>query len=120
MNVDGERPGPRIVPDATLEQAILNLFNNAADVSPNEVEIDARWDRNLLEIDVLDRGPGIPDDLARKLGHETVTTRSDGHGIGLVLAFAAIERSGGSLAFSPRMGGGTRAHVRLPLKGMVA
>jgi len=120
MNVDGERPGPRIVPDATLEQAILNLFNNAADVSPNEVEIDARWDRNLLEIDVLDRGPGIPDDLARKLGHETVTTRSDGHGIGLVLAFAAIERSGGSLAFSPRLGGGTRAHVRLPLKGMVA
>ena len=31
-----------------------------------------------------------------------------------------IGRSGGSLAFSPRLGGGTRAHVRLPLKGMVA
>ena len=38
VDLQGERPGPRIVPDATLDQALLNLFNNAADVSPAEVE----------------------------------------------------------------------------------
>jgi two-component system sensor histidine kinase RegB len=120
VDLPGERPGPRIVPDATLEQALLNLFNNAADVSPAEVEISARWSRNVLELEVQDRGPGIPDDIARRLGHETVTTRADGHGIGLVLAFAAIERSGGTLAYAARDGGGTCARVGLPLDPLLA
>ncbi len=119
IELRGERPGPRLVPDATLEQALLNLFNNAADVSPAAVDIAAQWSRTALELDVLDRGPGIADDIARRLGHETLTTRADGHGIGLVLAFAAIERSGGSLRFSARAGGGTCASVRLPLDALV-
>jgi two-component system sensor histidine kinase RegB len=119
IDLRGERPGPRLVPDATLEQALLNLFNNAADVSPAAVDIAAQWSRTTLELEVLDRGPGIADDIARRLGHETLTTRADGHGIGLVLAFAAIERSGGSLRFSARAGGGTCASVRLPLDALV-
>lgn len=120
VDLQGERPGPRIVPDATLDQALLNLFNNAADVSPAEVWINARWSHHVLECEVLDRGPGIPDGIARRLGHETVTTRADGHGIGLVLAFAAIERSGGALAYSARDGGGTCARVSLPLARLLA
>ena len=119
IELRGERPGPRLVPDATLDQAFLNLFNNAADVSPAEVDITARWSRTALELDVLDRGPGIPEEIARRLGHETLTTRADGHGIGLVLAFAAIERSGGTLRYSTRHGGGTCASVRLPLDSLV-
>ena len=111
----GERPGPRIIPDATVEHALLNLFNNAADASPGEVEIVAHWDADGLQVDVFDRGPGIPEALRDRLGHDTVTTREDGHGLGLVLASAAIERSGGALSFSSRPEGGTRTSVRLPL-----
>jgi len=48
-----------------------------------------------------------------------VSTRSDGYGMGLVLAYAAIERSGGQLDFAPREGGGTVAHLRLPLLGLL-
>jgi signal transduction histidine kinase len=36
-------------------------------------------------------------------------------GMGLVLAYAAIGRSGGQLTFNAREGGGTMAQVRLPL-----
>jgi signal transduction histidine kinase len=36
-------------------------------------------------------------------------------GMGVVLAFAAIERSGGTLQFGPRPGGGTCAQVSLPV-----
>lgn len=111
----GSQPGPRIVPDATLEQALLNLFNNAADASPGSVDLVARWDEQSLELDVLDRGKGIPANLVGRLGREAVTTRADGHGIGLVLAFAAIERSGGTLSFSARNGGGTLARIQLGL-----
>jgi signal transduction histidine kinase len=35
--------------------------------------------------------------------------------MGVVLAYAAIERSGGQLTFRARDGGGTNAQVRLPL-----
>jgi two-component system, sensor histidine kinase RegB len=118
--LDGSRPAPRIAPDATLEQALLNLFNNAADASPAAVDIAARWDARRLEVDVADRGPGIPPAIADRLGHEAVTTRAEGAGIGLVLAFAAIERSGGTLAFTAREGGGTCARVTLPLESMIA
>lgn len=119
IDLRGERPGPRLVPDATLEQALLNLFNNAADASPSSVDIVANWSGAALEIEVLDRGPGIADNIARRIGRETLTTRKDGHGIGLVLAFAAIERSGGKLCFSGRDGGGTRACVSLPLDSLM-
>jgi len=115
VDLQGERPGPRIAVDATLEQALLNLFNNAADASPSEVTIDAHWAAEELRVEVLDRGPGIAPEIGQRLGHDPVTTRGEGHGFGVVLAQSAIERMGGSLAFSTRHGGGTAVQVRLPL-----
>jgi two-component system sensor histidine kinase RegB len=120
VDLSGAHPGPRIAADATLEQALLNLFNNAADASPNSVEIHARWSEAELRLAVNDRGPGIAADIEPRLGRDPVTTRDDGHGFGVVLAYAAIERSGGRLAFAPRPGGGTTAQVTLPLAGMLA
>ena len=111
----GARPGPLVVMDATLEQALLNLFNNAADASPAGVEVDARWDNEELQVRILDAGGGIAPQLHERLGRELVTTRDDGHGMGLMLASAAIERSGGTLLLANREGGGTVATVRLPL-----
>lgn len=115
LRSEGPRPGPRVVIDATFDQALLNLFNNAADASPGEVAIDARWQPDALELLVLDRGRGIPAARLPDLGREPFSTRVEGFGMGLVLARAAIERSGGQLAFEARAGGGTTARVRLPL-----
>jgi signal transduction histidine kinase len=44
-----------------------------------------------------------------------VTTRESGAGLGVVLAYAAVERCGGEISFAPREGGGTLARIRLPL-----
>jgi len=115
LRLEGTRPGPVVAMDATLGQALLNLLNNAADASPDQVELEAHWDARQLEVRVLDRGPGIAADLQARLGRETVTTRDEGLGMGLVLAYAAIERSVGRLEFSPREGGGTVARARMPL-----
>ena len=114
----GARPGPPLAVDATLDQAVLNLFNNAADASPDKVEIQARWDERELQLLVLDRGSGIASEVQRRLGRDLVTTRHEGHGMGLVLAYAAIERSGGQLTFAARDGGGTIAQLRLPLEAL--
>jgi two-component system sensor histidine kinase RegB len=119
VHLQGARPGPRIVADATLGQALLNLFNNAADASPDDVEITAQWDAELLQVSVLDRGGGIASAVQMRLGRDLVTTRPDGLGMGLVLAYSAIERSGGELGLAPRAGGGTIARVRLPLAALL-
>ena len=116
----GDGPAPLIAPEPTLEQALCNVFDNAGDASPREVEIAARWDARALAIDVLDRGAGIPPLLRARLGREPLTTRADGHGLGLVLAFAAVERAGGSISFGARAGGGTRARIELPLAALGA
>jgi two-component system sensor histidine kinase RegB len=116
----GAVAAPLIAPQATLEQALCNVFDNAGDASPRDVEIDARWDARALAIDVLDRGPGIASPLRARLGREPITTRAEGHGLGLVLAFAAVERAGGRIDFDARAGGGTRARIELPLAALGA
>jgi two-component system sensor histidine kinase RegB len=116
VQLDGPRPAPRIIAEATLEQALLNLFNNAADASAADVDIHAAWDAKTLRMEVADRGPGIPPEIVSRLGREPVTTRESGAGLGVVLAYAAIERCGGEISFSSRDGGGTLARVRLPLE----
>ena len=120
VRLAGTRPGPRLAMDGTLGQAFLNLFNNAADASPDKVEIEGSWDNQALRIRVLDRGVGIAGDVRERLGRDVVSTRGEGRGVGVMLAFTAIERSGGELELSAREGGGTVAQVFLPLEALRA
>jgi len=104
--------------DQTLLQALINFLNNAADVSPHWVELRALQDRlNPLKlvIEVRDRGPGIAPELRQRLGKSPVTSKATGgHGAGVLIAQAAIERFGGSVAISARRSGGTCVRVELP------
>lgn len=120
VRVEGAIPGPRIAADASLEQALLNLFNNAADASPDQVAIQAAWDTRQVRLEVLDRGKGIPPEISGRLGLDLVSTRDDGTGIGVVLALSAVEQSGGTLSITDRAGGGTVAEVLLPLTSLGA
>jgi two-component system sensor histidine kinase RegB len=115
VRIHGDTPPPRVMADSTVEQAFLNLFNNAADASPDHVDIDAAWNALALTLHVADRGQGIAPDLARRLGSEAITTRDAGVGIGVMLAYSAIERCGGKVELRRREGGGTVAEVMLPL-----
>jgi two-component system sensor histidine kinase RegB len=109
-------PAPGISTEGSLEQAILNLLNNAADASPQAVEMECGCDSGNLRILIQDRGPGIAPELADRLGKPFFTTKHEtGTGIGLRLAKMAVDRAGGSLKLSNRPGGGARAEVILPL-----
>jgi two-component system sensor histidine kinase RegB len=109
-------PLPEIRAERSLEHAIVNLLNNAADASPDTVEFVCRWSPGALKILIQDRGPGFPAELGNALGEVYLTTkRGKGTGIGLLLAKTAIRRAGGTLMLSNRSGGGARAEVILPL-----
>jgi two-component system sensor histidine kinase RegB len=111
----GEGPAPEIVGEETVRQTLINILNNAADASPQDVEVEGRWDANDLTIEVRDRGPGISEDAASRAGRGLFSTKTGGQGIGLLLANATIERLGGSVTLFNREGGGGCTRVRLPL-----
>ncbi len=102
--------------DTTLEQALLNLLNNAADASSGSVEISLSNNNHKVIIDILDRGLGFPEEVLAQMGEEFITTKGEqGMGIGLFLANATLERLGGDIAFLARDGGGAIARVMLPI-----
>lgn len=102
-----------IAADPILEQALLNLLNNAAEANGSAavaVEIEMRITEARVVIQVLDRGhfhelPAQP----------FTSTKPGGLGLGLFLSRAAAERYGGSLDFRARPQGGTIAQLELPV-----
>lgn len=115
--MEGPRPAPLIHPDLALQQAIMNLLNNAGDVSQDSVQVEVLWDDNNVRVRVIDQGPGISPELADKLGEILVTTKppEKGTGLGLFLTNITMHRLGGKLRLSNCEGGGACAELLLPL-----
>ena len=106
---------PQIVIEATLEQAVTNLLNNAADASNAEIEIELGWDHGRVRIFIEDAGPGFPVEVLRQAGRAPLSARNGGAGIGLLLAISAIGRLGGHIALDNPDGGGGRVNIELPV-----
>jgi len=110
LHLNGVRPGPVVREDAIMVSVLSTLLNNAADVSPDDLVLEAEWDVETLRLRVLDRGPGLGE----------AGDKEDGWGVGLMLAQAALERLDGNLALTPRPGGGLVAAVTIPLSRLAA
>lgn len=106
---------PRILGDITLQQALINLLNNAADASNAPVNIFIQWNKTEVQIDIHDLGPGIPMEIAERLGQTFLSTKSKGLGLGLFLTHATINRLGGTVHLYNHEQGGTLTEVRVPL-----
>lgn len=111
MTLQGPQPAPFIAVDRTLQQAILNLLDNAADaqgLNEEPLEFRARWSAENLRLDIVDSGPGPPAENWQRLGRagystKTIATESPGGlGIGLFLSNATIERLGGTVELRHR------------------
>lgn len=104
-----------IVAERTLTQALINILNNAADASPNAVQLVSGWTAEELLLEITDRGPGIVTDLHNRLGKTPVSTKKEGLGLGLYLAHATLQRLGGTVTISNRNNGGALTRITLPL-----
>jgi two-component system sensor histidine kinase RegB len=109
--------GARILDERVVRQSLINLLNNAADASPEELTLRALWDEHTLDIDILDRGPGLHPDKAGNIGRHQDSDKEYGMGLGLLLSHATLRKFGGVVELSDRSGGGTRTYIRLPLLG---
>jgi two-component system, sensor histidine kinase RegB len=113
----GSQPAPRMLTEQTLSQALINLLNNAADASPEAIEVDGRCQDGALLVDIRDRGTGLTPEVLSQAGEAFYTTKAPGGGlgIGLFLANATIERARGKVRLTNRPGGGAVTSVVLPL-----
>ena len=120
VSVDKRTPPPRIVAEETLRQAIANVIINAAQASPQHVEVSADWSGSDLVVVVCDYGRGIDPAVLHRLGKQAGSTKGPdgGMGLGLILSVATLESLGGRLELVNLRDGGVRAEIRVPLRAI--
>lgn len=105
----------RIQTDATLPQALLNLLDNAAQASRDDIDVTLHALPGTVRLSIRDHGPGIPAALSDSLGQPFVSSKGEGRGLGVFLANASLERLGGRLAMRNHPEGGALTEVELPV-----
>jgi len=100
-----------------MQQVLINLLNNGAEAMGNKgtLRVQLRETPGGAEIDVEDRGPGIPRELQSRLFDPFFTTKSEGTGLGLSVSRRIIEAHGGTIRFATDSKG-TTFTVLLPKK----
>ena len=112
----GSAPIIAIVSDPALRQVIGNVIDNAVDVSPDWVGIEAAREGDALSLSVTDRGPGFPADILARLGQPYRSTKGQpGGGLGLFLLVNVMRKMGGEVRAANRDEGGARVTMVLPL-----
>ena len=117
---------PRDLPEVPMDfsfmmKAFFNLLDNALKYSPQDspIEISARVHHNLAEIEIRDRGRGIPEgDLERvfeKFYRAEKPQRVAGTGLGLSICKGIIEAHGGGIVARNNADSGATFIVTLPL-----
>jgi two-component system osmolarity sensor histidine kinase EnvZ len=101
-----------------LRRALGNLVENALRHAGEPVEVECRREGAQVVVEVLDRGPGIPEHEAERL--KRPFTRLDparggrgGSGLGLAIVERVARAHGGRLELLPRPGGGLAARLVL-------
>jgi two-component system NtrC family sensor kinase len=121
-----------------LNQVFMNILSNAIDAldevnanrtneqikaDPSEITIHTSViDSQSVQISIADNGPGIPEDIQKKIFNPFFTTKIIGKGTGLGMSIShqiITEKHGGKLSFISQPGEGTEFIIELPIKHIV-
>jgi two-component system, LuxR family, sensor kinase FixL len=111
---------PRVKADRIqIQQVVTNLVRNGIDAMTDyarrELVIRSRMgDQGKIEVAVIDSGPGVPDDVAKKLFTPFMTTKKQGTGLGLAICRSIVEAHGGRMWYEPNPAGGAAFKFTLP------
>lgn len=104
-----------------IERVVLTLIHNAIRYARphGRIAVEVVAHRNEIELSVADDGPGFSGEALEhafeRFWSEGARADGDrGHGLGLTIARASVERAGGSIELRNRDGGGAIVTVRLP------
>lgn len=104
-----------------MRRAIANLVDNALRYAGGEVDVVARRDNNDAVVEVMDRGPGIPESERERMKQpfmrlEQARSGAGGSGLGLAIVDRIAHAHNGRFELAEREGGGLMARIRLPLR----
>ena len=115
-----------------LNQVFMNLLSNALDALEMEIKESNRTAKNLaitirtqvtdnnsVAIWIADSGPGMSEDVQKRLFDPFFTTKPIGKGTGLGLAIShsiIVEKHGGKLSCNSVLGEGSEFAIEIPLR----
>jgi two-component system sensor histidine kinase KdpD len=104
-----------------MEQVFVNLLENAAKYTPpgTPIEVETRLAKDHVEIEIRDRGPGLPEGQEARIFEKFHRGRTEGGGAGLGLAICRgiVLAHGGRIWAEQRAEGGACFHIVLPIEG---
>lgn len=100
--------------EPSLRQAVWNLLENAAEVSPDAIELDISLHAGEVLIAVRDEGPGFDEQQLEHVGRPFHSTKGAGRGVGLFLVANVARQLGGRIEASNLEGGGAEVKLVLP------
>jgi len=102
-----------------LKQVVNNLITNAVEAVAgcpqprvrivSRMSPEGRW-----EVTIVDNGPGVSPEVAKRAFESFVTTKDAGTGLGLAIVKRIVDLHGGQASLSAEPGGGTRASFWVP------
>jgi two-component system sensor histidine kinase KdpD len=103
-----------------IEQVLINLLENAAKYTPPGTAIDvaAALQDGEVQVEVADRGPGVPKQDAERVFDKFYRAREregGGVGLGLTICRGVVRAHGGRIWVEDRPGGGASFRFTLPL-----
>jgi two-component system sensor histidine kinase RegB len=107
--------GVAMIADRALRQAIWNLLDNAAEVSPHWIGLTAARGKDELVLTIADRGPGFDAAALAAFGKPQSSRKGPGHGVGLFLVWNVMRRLQGRAEARNLDGGGAEVTLYLPL-----
>lgn len=107
-------------PEGLVRQVLYNIIANAIEASPpdTEVKVNAALTGEKVSVSVVDRGPGITEEVASRLFEPFFTTKTgrydEGIGLGLSVSRTLVELMQGTLTYQSKVGEGTVFRAELP------
>ena len=123
IEIDPQPGLPAVCVDAVqIQQVVLNLLRNGMEAmqsiacrNGNTIGIRTRLcDDGGVEVAVIDKGSGVPEDVAEMLFSPFATTKKSGMGMGLSISRAIVTAHGGNLNFQNTSDGGATFFFTLP------
>jgi two-component system sensor histidine kinase RegB len=113
---DGDAvPEPMVTPSPEIMHGLGNLIQNATQFAVREATITVSWSEDSAAIDIVDDGPGFPQQVLARIGEPYLSGRAfetQAHmGLGIFIAQTLLERTGARLSFANLPEGGAQIVV---------